>query len=217
MRFAYRLVFLDVDSTLVDFEGIDSLAEGNREVEELTRSAMNGEVPLDEVYGRRLEIIKPTLRQVEALGEEYVERLIPGARETIQRLQEDHVDVHLLTAGIEQAVLHLGRSLALPDRAVHAVRLLFDSNGEYVDYDRKSPLARTGGKELVVRDLRVRSKAKVAMVGDGVSDLETIRVVDRFIGFGGVAVRPRVREAAEIFVEELDFAAVLPYLESADE
>jgi phosphoserine phosphatase len=217
MRFAYRLVFLDVDSTLVDFEGIDSLAEGNREVEELTRAAMNGEVPLDEVYARRLEIIKPTLAEVEALGEEYVKRLVPGARETIQRLLEDHVDVHLLTAGIEQAVLQLGRSLALPDRVVHAVKLLFDQNGEYVDYDRKSPLARTGGKELVVRDLRVRSKAKVAMVGDGVSDLETIPVVDRFIGFGGVVVRPKVKEQAEIFIEELDFAAVLPHLESTGE
>ena len=56
----YRLVFFDVDSTLVTIEGIDVLAGGNPEVAKLTEAAMNGEIQLDEVYGRRLELIQPT-------------------------------------------------------------------------------------------------------------------------------------------------------------
>jgi phosphoserine phosphatase len=49
-------------------------------------------------------------------------------------------------------------------------------------------------------------------VGDGVTDLETKPVVDLFIGFGGVHVRPRVKENAPVFVT--DFASVLKHLMS---
>ena len=55
----FRFVFFDVDSTLVTIEGIDVLADGNPEIAKLTDAAMNGEIPLDQVYARRLEMIRP--------------------------------------------------------------------------------------------------------------------------------------------------------------
>ena len=208
----YRLVFFDVDSTLVTIEGIDVLAGGNPAIAGLTESAMNGEIPLDEVYARRLELIRPTLADVEALGSRYTESLVPGARATLDELREAGVLIHLVTAGITQAITPLAELLSIPPRAVHAVTLKFDDHGNYVDFDRRSPLTRSGGKELVVRDIRARTKGKAAFVGDGVSDLETSRAVDLFIGFGGVHVRPKVKENAGAYVTELDLHAVLHYL-----
>ncbi|MGZ8868425.1 MAG: HAD-IB family phosphatase, partial [Thermoanaerobaculia bacterium] len=64
----------------------------------------------------------------------------------------------------------------------------------------------------VVRAILTRAKGRAAFVGDGVSDLETKPAVDLFIGFGGVAVRDRVRDEADTFVEETSLRAVLPYL-----
>jgi phosphoserine phosphatase len=197
---SFRFVFFDVDSTLVTIEGIDVLAGGSPEIANLTAAAMNGEVPLDEVYAKRLEIIRPTLAQVEALGERYVASLTDGAEETIRAVREAGVQVSLVTAGIAQAIAPLAQHLGIPPRAVHAVPLRFDANGAYEDFDRRSLLARPGGKELVVRDLRARSKGRAAFVGDGVSDLEAKPAVDLFIGFGGVCVRERVRENAGLFV-----------------
>jgi len=159
----YRFVFFDVDSTLVTIEGIDVLAGGNPEIARLTAAAMNGEVALDDVYGRRLEVIRPTLPDVEALGARYCASLVDG------------------------------------------VALQFDGE-RYAGFDRHSFLTRTGGKELVVRDLRARSHGKAALVGDGISDLEAAPAVDLFIGFGGVAMRPVVRERAAAY--ETTFAAL---------
>src|SRR5690349_11355468 len=122
-RANYRFVFFDVDSTLVTIEGIDVLANGNPEIVRLTDAAMNGEIALDEVYARRLEIIRPTLADVEALGRRYVDSLIPGAAETIKTLQDAGVDVHLVTAGIAQAIAPLASHLNIAARAVHAVSL----------------------------------------------------------------------------------------------
>lgn len=208
----YRFVFFDVDSTLVTIEGIDILAKGNPEIVRLTNAAMNGEIPLDQVYAKRLEIIRPTRADVDALGQRYVTSLVDGAAETVARLQSAGVDVHLVTAGIAQAIAPLAESLRIAPRAVHAVALRFDDAGNYVDFDRRSLLARPGGKELVVRAILARAKGRAAFVGDGVSDLETKPAVDLFIGFGGVAVRDRVRDEADTFVEEPSLRAVLPYL-----
>lgn len=212
MRARYRFVFFDVDSTLVTIEGIDVLAAGNPEIVRLTEAAMNGQIPLEEVYGRRLDIIRPTRTSVEALGRKYIDSMVDGAAETIASLQSAGADVHLVTAGITQAIAPLAAHLNIAPRAVHAVALQFDGDGNYTDFDRRSMLTRVGGKELVVRAILTRAKGKAAFVGDGVSDLETKPVVDLFIGFGGVAVRPRVREAAHVFVEEPTLRAVLPYL-----
>jgi phosphoserine phosphatase len=211
-RAKFRFVFFDVDSTLVTVEGIDVLAGGNPEVVHLTEAAMNGEIPLDEVYGRRLEIIRPSLAQVEDLGRHYCESLVDGASEVIQTLQNAGCDVHLVTAGIRQAILPLAGTLNIPLRAVHAVELRFDGAGGYVDYDRRSLLTRSGGKELVVHALLSRSKGASVFIGDGVSDLETKPVVDLFIGFGGVHTRPAVKDNAAVYVSEPTLRAVLPYL-----
>jgi len=199
----YRFVFFDVDSTLVTIEGIDVLADGNPEVAKLTAAAMNGEIPLDQVYGKRLEMIRPSKNRVERLGATYVQSLVDGATETIAALQDNGVMVHLVTAGIKQAILPLAKRLGISPRGIHAVALTFDADGNYADFDRSSFLTRSGGKELAVRDIRARSHGRAAFVGDGVSDLEAKPAVDLFIGFGGVVVRPRVKENADLYITRL--------------
>ena len=197
----YRTLFFDVDSTLVTIEGIDVLAGGNPEIKKLTEAAMNGLVPLDQVYARRLEIIRPTEAAVAKLAKRYLKSLVDGAEEVIAELHARGHVLHLVTAGIEQAVAPLAERLRI--RNVHAVRLFFDADGDYDHFDRRSLLTRAGGKELVVRAVRARSKGGAAMIGDGASDLEAKGAVDLFIGFGGVVERALVRENADVFLRDL--------------
>lgn len=209
MSVLYRHIFFDVDSTLVTIEGIDVLANGNPEIAQLTARAMNGEIPLDQVYARRLELIRPTESAVDALGRRYIDALTIGAYDLVRTLRDAGAQVHLVTAGIAQAIAPLAKHLGIAERAVHAVKLVFE-NGQYRDFDRRSFLAKQGGKELVVRDVRARSHGKAAFIGDGASDLEAKPAVDLFIGFGGVARRERVKENADVYVERL--ADALPHL-----
>jgi phosphoserine phosphatase len=208
----YRLVFFDVDSTLAALEGIDFLAGGNPEVIRLTEAAMNGDIALDEVYGRRLEIIRPGVADVERLAAEYKRRLVPGAAEVIRRLLAEGAVVHLVTAGIEQAILPLAEHLGIRPSAVHAVRLDFDAGGAYAGYDRSSFLTRSGGKSIVIRDVRARSHGRAVLIGDGITDAEAAGAVDMFIGFGGVTMRERVRKVAGSWIAEASLAGLLPML-----
>jgi len=207
----YRLIFFDVDSTLVNIEGIDILGAGNPEVARLTAAAMNGEIPLDQIYARRLEMIRPDRAAVEKLSRRYLDSLVEGADETIRKLKEAGCVIHFVTAGIAQAVESLAGKFGVQ---AHAVRLRFTEDGEYDDFDRGSVLTRPRGKEIVVRDIRARTKGNAAFIGDGISDLDAKPAVDFFIGFGGVHTRPRVRENADVFVPGPRLDAVLPYLSS---
>lgn len=211
----FGLVFFDVDSTLAAIEGIDWLAGDNPEIARLTDAAMNGEIAVEDVYARRLDMIRPSRQDVEALSREYVKSLVPGAEEVVRRLRELGISVHLVTGGLAPAVLPLAQHLGVRPGAVHAVGIRFDDEGRYLDFDRRSPLARSGGKERVIRDVRIREKGRTAFVGDGITDLEARAAVDLFIGFGGVVTRPVVREGADHYIEERSLLSVLGILEDS--
>lgn len=210
-----RIVFFDVDSTLSAIEGIDELAAGNVEIAKLTEAAMNGEVSMNEVYGRRLEIIRPSRTDIESLARLYIERMIPDAPEVIASLQKAGVEILIVSAGIRQAILPLAEHLGVPARAVNAVELVFDEAGNYVDFDRRSPMTRNGGKETVVMNIRSRTKGKAMFVGDGITDLEAKPAVDLFVGFGGVRARERVRAEADVFIDEPRLKPILRYVTDA--
>jgi phosphoserine phosphatase len=197
----FRLVFFDVDSTLVSIEGIDVLAGGDPRIVALTEAAMNGAIPLEEVYARRLEMIRPSRAAVDALAMRYRQSLVDGAAETIGALQRAGTIVHFITAGIEQAIVPLAEALEV--RNVHAVRLQFGADGSYEGFDHRSPLTRAGGKSTVVRDVRARTKGRAAFVGDGTSDLEAKAAVDLFVGFGGVRERELVKAEAPVYVRTM--------------
>jgi phosphoserine phosphatase len=205
---APKLLFLDCDSTLSAIEGIDELARVRgpavlAAVEAMTRDAMDGKIAVEAVFGRRLEIIRPRRADVEAVGRLYVEQVEPTARATLDRLRAAGWTPVILSGGFRQPIAPLAAHLGI-DR-VEAVDLYFDAAGEYTGFDQGYPTTRSGGKPARIVELkRELQPACTVMVGDGVSDLETRPVVDRFVGFGRYVARPRVRAGAPAFIERLD-------------
>jgi phosphoserine phosphatase len=80
------------------------------------------------------------------------------------------------------------------------VRLDFNADGSYRDFDRSSPMTRSGGKREWIRANGARLPRRRLMVGDGITDLETREVVDCFAAFAGVARREKVIAAADVVV-----------------
>jgi phosphoserine phosphatase len=209
----FEAVILDCDSTLSSIEGVDELARRRGvgpEIAALTEQAMQGRVPLEDVYGKRLELIRPDRDLVRWLGDRYVETLVPGADELVRVLRDRGKDVHVVSGGILQAVLVLATRLHIPPANVHAVELRFGDGGRFAGYARESPLARAGGKGTIARGI-ARGR-RFAAVGDGVTDLEMQEAGATLIGFGGVAVREAVRERADVWVGESSLATLLPHL-----
>ncbi|MFT5881584.1 MAG: phosphoserine phosphatase [Crocinitomicaceae bacterium] len=203
-----KLIIFDCDSTLSSIEGIDELARAKgpaifSEVEALTNAAMNGEVPLDQVFARRLEIIRPDLAVCASVEQLYIDTVEPTAVVTLDTLREQGWKVVILSGGFKRLIEPLAAFLKI-DR-IEAVPLNLDENGLYVSFDNSYPTTYNGGKPEIIRQLKIEfSPDKIIMVGDGISDLETKSEVDSFIGYGGYTPREKVQAGADHFIYKLD-------------
>jgi phosphoserine phosphatase len=205
---ATKLICFDCDSTLSAIEGVDELARLRGQavlgrVEEMTNDAMDGRLPVERVFGRRLELIQPRREDLATVGRQYVATVEPTARETIATLVARGWTVVIVSGGFIPAIRPLADYLGVT--RIEAVELYFTPDGTYDGFDESAPTARSGGKPEVITGLKRELQPVITvMVGDGVSDLETKPVVDRFVGFGRYTVRPKVQAGAQCFITSLE-------------
>ena len=213
-----KLLFLDCDSTLSSIEGIDELARLSDpavfdEVVKLTNAAMNGNVPLDEVFKKRMEIIRPSLGMVREVSRCYIDHIVEGAQKLIQHAREQGWTPVILSGGFEPIIRPFADQLGIEH--VEAVPLHFDASGNYAGYSENYPTTRNLGKNEIIRQWKAAMlPEKVLMIGDGTSDLETKPDVDLMIGFGGVVSRDKVKSGAEAWITQLDDLLLLEILSS---
>lgn len=223
----FDLVFFDCDSTLSAIEGIDELARLKGKAERvglLTNKAMDGELDLAEVYGKRLRAIKPTLGQLKAVEARYWETVVEDAPELIAALQCLGKSVYIISGGLIDAVRGFGRRLGVAPERIRAVELEYNElSGRWWDYHEPQaqqaktyldysdgPLTISSGKSKIIRELAGGAPGKRLMIGDGASDLATKPLVDCFVGYGGVVARDAVLAGADIFLQAPSLAPILP-------
>ena len=125
---SFDLIFFDCDSTLSAIEGIDELArlKGKEwRIGVLTEKAMNGDLDLRDVYGKRLQAIRPTRGQLKAIEERYWDNIVPDTTEVIAALHFLGKQVFIISGGLAepQAIIRRHRiamrmARSLPRRKV---------------------------------------------------------------------------------------------------
>lgn len=223
----FDLIFFDCDSTLSTIEGIDELArlkgkEGRVGI--LTNKAMNGDLDLAEVYGKRLKAIRPTRGQLKAIEERYAETIVEDAQEVIDGLQFLQRQVFIISGGLVDAVKGFGRRLGVDLDHIRAVELEYNElSGEWWQYHEpqsqhqqtyleyvEGPLTESSGKPDIITELSRGKYGRKLMIGDGTSDLATRDMVDLFIGYGGVVARDKVKNGSDVFIQCASLAPILP-------
>jgi phosphoserine phosphatase len=233
----FNLAIFDCDSTLAAIEGIDELAhiaehEGQDSertafyIASLTKKAMEGDIPLETVYGQRLQTLNPTQAQVRQLGSLYRGKVIPDARQLIEALQVLDVEVFIVSGGLIEPVREFGIWLGFPPQNIYAVDVEYDQlagkwwryweqpGGQNPDANHlaveSNPLTGSRGKNRVISRIRAMHPGRALMVGDGLSDLEARHDVDLFIGFGGAVYRPGVASESPVYIHTPSLAPVFP-------
>lgn len=212
-----NIMFFDCDSTLSSIEGIDELARARgpkvyAQVVALTDAAMNGAIPLDEVFPRRMEIIRPDRKTCDEVAAKYISTMMPGAVGLIKWLKKNGWLPVIVSGGFAPLIKPLADHLGIG--YVEAVPLYLDGKGKYAGYGTDYPTTRNLGKNEIIREWKAALlPGKTAMMGDGISDLETKQDVDLFLGFGGVVARPMVKAGSEHWIEKLSDRRVIHLLE----
>ncbi|HXS14822.1 MAG TPA: HAD-IB family phosphatase [Candidatus Saccharimonadales bacterium] len=198
-----KLIFFDLDSTLATIEGLDYLAESKgkgKEASSLTNLAMNGEVKMEEIFGKKIDLLSPSLSELEQLGEIYKKTLVQNAKDVIFQLRELGWEVGIVTGSFLPAVMPVAQHLGIAKELIFTNEIYFNGEGLYQDFKRHYALARSGGKAEILKQFK---DAQIVFVGDSVTDLDTQPFVNLFIGFGGVVERKKVKEEASMYVYDL--------------
>ena len=184
----FRLLVMDMDSTLITIETIDELADLiglKTEVATITAQAMRGEIEYDESLRRRLALLKGL--DENALARVYDERLklSPGAEQLLAQAKRHGIRTLLVSGGFTQVTDRLKSRLGLDYTysnrlAIENGRLTGEVTGRIVNADAKRD-------ELVrVRDELGFSRGQIIGIGDGANDL-------KFLAERGVSIAYRAK------------------------
>lgn len=201
-------VCFDVDSTVVNEEGIDVLADylgKGKEVADLTRQAMEGGMKFQDALAARLELLQPSKASIEACLQAHPLELTEGVQELIQQLHASGKDVYLVSGGFRIMIEPVAEILKIPLENIVANTILFDDKGDYRDFDANEPTSQDMGKPKALEMIQqAKGYKKMVMIGDGATDAQAKPPATSFIGFGGVEVRDKVLATADWFVKDFD-------------
>lgn len=200
-----RLLVLDVDSTLIEQEVIELLAEraGTRaEVAAVTEAAMRGELDFAASLAARVATLAGLPESVIADAAADV-TLTPGARELVSTLQAAGWDVALVSGGFAEIVGPLAERLGI---GLYRANRLEVTDGRLTGRTEGAVIDRAAKAHALVEfadQLGVAPGDTVA-IGDGANDLDMIAAAGLGIAFNA---KPAVREAADVSIEgRLDLA-----------
>ena len=204
-RRGQRLVVMDVDSTLIQDEVIDLLAERAGvldEVAEITERAMRGEIDFAESLKERVALLAGL--PAEALDETARRiRLTPGARTLCRTLRRLGFRVCLVSGGFREVIAPLAEQLEVDGLRANALeivegRLTGRVTGVIVDRQGKREALEEFAREFGI------PVARTIAIGDGANDLDMLDAAGLGIAFNA---KPVVQAAA-------DTAVNAPYLDS---
>lgn len=201
------LLVMDVDSTLIQEEGIDllgAIAGSGEAIADITHRAMNGELDFAEALHERVALLKGLPETVFAELRQQI-HFTEGARELVNTLQSKGWKVGVVSGGFHETVDDLAAELGL-------------------DYVRANHLAMREGKltgqvtgEIVTKDVKLASLkawthelglelSQTVAMGDGANDLPMILASGIGIAFNA---KPVVREQAPYQLNEPNLALAL--------
>lgn len=205
-----RLICFDMDSTLIQTEVIDELADRagvGEEVRAITEAAMRGEIDFSESFKRRVSLLKGL---DESVMKEIAENLpiTEGMTRLVRILKKSGYKIAILSGGFTYFGNYLKDKYGFDyvyanELEIEDGKLTGKHVGDIVDGKRKAELLR-----LIAQVEKVDLKQTVA-VGDGANDLQMLATAGLGIAFHA---KPKVKENAQQSLSTVGLDGILYFL-----
>ena len=205
MRWAKKLVVMDVDSTLIQQEVIELLgarAGKGAEIAAITESAMRGELDFADSLRARVGLLKGLPESVLTDVQSEIS-LTPGARTLVRTLQKLGHHLALVSGGFEPVIAPLMTELGIKHMRANNLEIV---DGKLTGA-LSGPIIDRAGKAAALREfaaLHTIALEQTIAIGDGANDLDMITLAGMGIAFNA---KPAVKAAA-------DSSVTAPYLDS---
>ncbi len=204
----FKLVAMDMDSTLITIECIDEIADMQGlkpQVAEITEAAMRGEIEFKESLTRRVALLKDL--DASALQRVYDERLALslGAQKMLAGIQAAGMKTLLVSGGFTFFTDRMKQRLNLDYTHSNQLEIVDGTLtgqviGGIVDGAEKKATV-----ERVCKELNISPQQTIVM-GDGANDLQMMRIAGLSVAF---RAKPVVRQQANIALNFVGLDGVL--------
>ena len=205
MRWAKKLIVMDVDSTLIQQEVIELLgakAGKEKEIRSITESAMRGELDFEASLRARVALLAGLPESViEEVRDEVL--LTPGARTLVSTLKKLGHSVAVVSGGFTAVIEPLLKELEITHYRANTLEIVGGKLtgkvlGEVIDRAAKATALRD------FAEIEGVTIEQTIAIGDGANDLDMIAAAGLGIAFNA---KPAVKAAA-------DSSLTAPYLDS---
>lgn len=205
-----RLICFDMDSTLIQTECIDELAERagvGEQVRAITESAMRGEIDFKESFTKRVALLKGLdVSVMKEIAENMP--ITEGVERLMFVLKRYGYKIAILSGGFTYFGEHLQKKFGIDyvyanELEVEDGKLTGRYLGDVVDGKRKAELLR------LIAQVEKVDIAQTIAVGDGANDLPMLSLAGLGIAFHA---KPKVKENAQQSINTIGLDGVLYFL-----
>jgi phosphoserine phosphatase len=190
-----RLIVFDVDSTLIQGEVIEMLADragALSAVAEVTEAAMRGELDFAESLHKRVATLAGLPAEVLDEVADQIE-LTPGARTTIRTLRRLGYHCGIVSGGFRQVIEPLAHELMMDFVAANELEIVDGKLtgrvvGQVIDRPGKAKALRDFAQQVGV------PMEQTVAVGDGANDIDMLSAAGLGVAFNA---KPALREVAD--------------------
>lgn len=207
----FKLVAMDMDSTLITIECIDEIADMQGlkpQVAEITEAAMRGEIEFQESLIRRVGLLKGL--EASALQRVYDQRLqlSMGAENMLKQIQQAGLKTLLVSGGFTFFTDRMKSRLNLDYTHANVLEIVDDKLtgqvvGTIVDAEEKKRTV-----EKVCQEIGISTQQAIVM-GDGANDLKMMGIAGLSVAF---RAKPVVRTQASVALNFVGLDGVLNIL-----
>ena len=206
----YRLALFDVDSTLIEQEVIDLLAQrtpyGDR-VSEITRRAMAGEIDFDSALKERVSLLRDL---PESIFDDVISEITfsPGALELITFLKKQGVLVGAVSGGFINILEKLFKRISLDYLSANSLEI---QNGLLTGRTLGPIINRRAKAEALSHFAEISgvSMRETIAVGDGSNDVDMITLAGLGVSYRGKEVLNKV---ADLVIADKSLDSLIAYL-----
>ena len=206
-RHARRLVVFDMDSTLIQGEAINELANHagtGQQVDKITEAAMNGDIDFQESFTRRVALLKGLDEKVLAQVAENL-TLTEGAERVLHTLKKLGYKIGIISGGFDYFGEFLQERLNLDyvfanGLEIKSGKVTGNVNGDIIDGLRKAEILKT---IATVENINLQ---QTIAIGDGANDLPMLSIAGLGIAFHA---KPIVKKNAQKSISSVGLDGLL--------